>query len=106
MHLVWIEARDFRNYHEVSLEVDPGLTAVVGPNSQGKTNLLEAMHYLCSLESPRVSSDFPLVRMDAATGGSPESGSRSAFLRGEVESAVGRALVVAEVEPIRPDTAE
>ena len=98
MQLVWIEARDFRNYHEVSLEVDPGLTAVVGPNAQGKTNLLEAMHYLCSLESPRVSSDFPLVRVDAATRGSPESGSRSAFLRGEVESAVGRALIAVEVK--------
>jgi DNA replication and repair protein RecF len=98
VHLAWIEARDFRNYHEVSLEVDPGLTAAVGPNAQGKTNLLEAMHYLCSLESPRVSSDLPLVRMDPATGESPQSGPRSAFVRGEVESAVGRALIEVEVK--------
>jgi DNA replication and repair protein RecF len=85
--LLWIEARDFRNYVEVALEVPPGLTAVVGSNGQGKTNLLEAMHYLCSLVSPRVNLDLPLVRW----------GAQSAFLRGEVESAGGRLLIEVEV---------
>ena len=87
MRLVWIEARDFRNHRETSLEVPTGLTAVAGPNAQGKTNLLEAMFYLCALESPRVRSDLPLVR----------SGAQSAFLRGEVESAGGRTLIEVEV---------
>jgi DNA-directed RNA polymerase subunit RPC12/RpoP/acylphosphatase len=58
----------------------------VGPNAQGKTNLLEAVFYLCSLESPRVRADLPLVRM----------GAESAFLRGEVESAAGRVLIEVE----------
>ncbi|HCP62680.1 MAG TPA: DNA replication and repair protein RecF, partial [Actinobacteria bacterium] len=40
-----------------------------------KTNLLEAMYYLCALESPRVHADLPLVR----------TGADSAFVRGEVE---------------------
>ena len=87
MRLLWIEARDFRNHPETSLEVPPGLTAVVGPNAQGKTNLLEAIFYLCSLESPRVRADLPLVR----------SGATSAFLRGEMESAAGRVLIEVEV---------
>jgi DNA replication and repair protein RecF len=87
VRLLWIEVRDFRNHRETTLEVPAGLTAVVGPNAQGKTNLLEAAFYLCSLESPRVRSDLPLVR----------SGAESAFLRGEVESAAGRVLIEVEI---------
>ena len=87
MRLAWIEIRDFRNHRETSLEVPPGLTAAVGPNAQGKTNLLEAMHYLCALESTRVSADLPLVR----------AGAGSAFLRGEVQASAGRFLVEVEV---------
>ena len=87
MRLAWIEIRDFRNHRETALEVGPGLTAVVGPNAQGKTNLLEALFYLCALESPRASTDLPLVR----------SGAESAFLRGEVEAGTGRLLVEVEV---------
>jgi DNA replication and repair protein RecF len=89
VRIAWIEARDFRNHRETSLEVPAGVVAVVGPNGHGKTNLLEAMHYLCSLESPRVRSDLPLVRIGAA----------SAFLRGEVVTAGGRFLVEVEIRP-------
>jgi len=54
VRLDWIELRDFRSYREASLRISPGLTAVVGPNGEGKTNLLEALYYLVALESPRV----------------------------------------------------
>lgn len=87
MRVAWIEARDFRNHAEVSLELSEGVTAVVGPNGRGKTNLLEAIHYLCWLVSPRVSSDLPLVR----------SGAPCAYLRGEIMSERGRFLVEVEV---------
>ena len=83
MRLAWIQIRDFRNYREAEVEVPAGLVAVVGPNGQGKTNLLEAMDYLCALESPRVRADLPLVRVGAS----------SAFLRGEVETGSGRLLI-------------
>ncbi len=87
MRLEWIEIRDFRNHRELSLEFGSGLTAVAGPNARGKTNLLEAVCYLCSLVSPRASTDLPLVR----------SGAQSGFLRGEVESTRGRFLIEVEV---------
>jgi DNA replication and repair protein RecF len=87
VRLLWIEVRDFRNHRELTLQVPPGLTVVVGPNGRGKTNLLEAAHYLCTLASPRVSTDLPLVR----------SGASSAFLRGEAEADGGRFLVEVEV---------
>src|SRR3989442_799987 len=89
MRLAWIEVRDFRNHRETSLEVPEGLTAMVGPNGHGKTNLLEAMHYLFALESPRVRTDLPLVRV----------GARSAFLRGEIHARSGTFLVEIEIRP-------
>jgi DNA replication and repair protein RecF len=45
--------------------LDPGVTAFVGPNGQGKTNLVEALGYAATLDSHRVSSDAPLVRSGA-----------------------------------------
>lgn len=87
MRVEWLEVRDFRNHRELSLEFGPGLTAVAGPNARGKTNLLEAVFYMCALVSPRVSSDLPLVRW----------GAQSGFLRGQVDSARGRYLIEVEV---------
>lgn len=87
MRLAWIEVGDFRSHGKLSLEIPEGLTAVVGPNARGKTNLLEAIHYLLALESARVSVDLPLVRW----------GAESAFLRGEVETGGGRVLIEVEV---------
>lgn len=87
MRLRWLEVRDFRNHAETSLEVPAGTTVLVGPNAQGKTNLLEAAHYLLTLGSPRTSADQPLIR----------EGADRAFLRGEVETATGRALVEVEL---------
>jgi DNA replication and repair protein RecF len=87
VRLVWLEVRDFRNHRETSVEVPDGLVAAVGPNAQGKTNLLEAAHYLLTLGSPRVSSDQPLVR----------TGADRAYLRGEVATTGGRVLVEVEV---------
>jgi DNA replication and repair protein RecF len=52
---------DFRNYAHVAVEFAPGLNLVVGRNAQGKTNLLEAIHCLSGLGSPR-SPDAALVR--------------------------------------------
>jgi DNA replication and repair protein RecF len=34
---------DFRNYSSADITLPPGLTAVVGPNGHGKSNLLEAV---------------------------------------------------------------
>jgi DNA replication and repair protein RecF len=87
VRLVWLEVRDFRNHRETSVEVPEGVVASVGANAQGKTNLLEAAHYLLTLGSPRVASDQPLIR----------SGAERAYLRGEVATAGGRVLVEVEV---------
>ena len=62
MHVSDLALNDFRSYPEVVLAIPPGITAFVGPNGQGKTNLVEAIGYLGAFSSHRVSSDAPLVR--------------------------------------------
>jgi DNA replication and repair protein RecF len=61
-----LELVDFRNYREVCFEFDPGITAVVGLNGQGKTNLTEAMAYLSTLSSFRGAPDDALIRVGAS----------------------------------------
>ncbi len=51
----------FRNYKSLHLEPDAGLTLVVGPNGQGKTNLIEAIYVLCLGRSFRERSDRRLI---------------------------------------------
>ncbi|MBI0376199.1 DNA replication/repair protein RecF [Streptomyces sp. NEAU-174] len=65
MHVTHLSLADFRSYVRAEVALDPGVTAFVGPNGQGKTNLVEAVGYLATLGSHRVSSDAPLVRMGA-----------------------------------------
>lgn len=63
LHRLWLT--DFRGYHEADVTLAPGLTAVTGPNGQGKTNLLEAIGYLATLGSFRGAPTDALVRVGA-----------------------------------------
>jgi DNA replication and repair protein RecF len=89
MYLRWIELRDFRNHAHTRLDPLPerGLLVAVGANGEGKTNLLEAMHFLYALESPRASASEPLVRHGAEAG----------YVRGELQTLGGKVLVEVEV---------
>ena len=58
--------RDFRNLAHVELEPPAAGLVVVGENGQGKTNLLEAIHYLAILRAARGARDVDLVRFGAA----------------------------------------
>lgn len=60
---LWL--RDFRNYESLELSLDDGLTAIVGPNGVGKTNLLEAIGLLATLKSFRGVPAESLVRRGA-----------------------------------------
>ena len=65
MHVQHLLLHDFRSYAHVDVRLEPGVTAFVGRNGQGKTNLVEAIDYLSRLGSHRVASDAPLVRVGA-----------------------------------------
>lgn len=60
-----ISLADFRNYAHLEVEIGPGISAFVGANGQGKTNLIEAVVYLSTLSSHRVATDAPLIRRGA-----------------------------------------
>ena len=67
---MWIQAltlTDFRSYETLSLECERGVNLFVGPNGQGKTNIVEAIGYLSTLSSHRVAADLPLVRAGSAS---------------------------------------
>ncbi len=68
MHVAHLTLHDFRSYAAVDVELGPGVTAFIGRNGQGKTNLVEAVDYLSRLTSHRVASDAPLVRAGAERG--------------------------------------
>jgi len=88
LRLSWAEFRDFRNHAHTRVEdVPDGLVVTVGPNGEGKTNLMEGIAFLFFLGSPRTSSTEPVVRR----------GAERAYVRGEVETTNGRMLVEVEI---------
>jgi len=75
---------DFRSHHDLVMRLEPGVTALVGPNGMGKTNIVEAVGYLASLRSHRVAADLPLVRQ-----GAPHAMIRAKVVRAERAIQVG-----------------
>jgi DNA replication and repair protein RecF len=77
---------DFRNYERLDLALQPGPNLFVGSNGQGKTNLVEALGYLSTLGSHRVSSDQAMIRQ----------GAESAIIRARLRN--GERELLAEVQ--------
>ncbi|MCU1424604.1 MAG: recF [Microbacteriaceae bacterium] len=69
MIVTHLNLSDFRNYETVDVAMVAGANVFVGSNGQGKTNLVEALGFLSTLGSHRVSSDHAMIRQgqDAAT---------------------------------------
>lgn len=65
MHVARLSLTDYRNYDRAELVLGAGATVFVGHNGQGKTNLVEAIGYLSTLGSHRVSADQALIRAGA-----------------------------------------
>jgi DNA replication and repair protein RecF len=81
-----LSLRDFRNYKTAELALESGPNVFVGSNGQGKTNLVEAIGYLSTLGSHRVSMDHAMIRKDQD----------SAIIRARVES--GEKTMLLEVQ--------
>ncbi len=62
MKLTTITLRNFRNIASAELVFREGRTAITGPNGQGKTNLLEAVHLMCETRSFRKGRTRQLTR--------------------------------------------
>ena len=95
MHVARLQLLDFRSYSEVDVQLEPGASAFLGPNGQGKTNLVEAVDYLSRLASHRVATDAPLVR----------SGHDRAVVRAVVVREGREATLEVEINPGRSNRA-
>ncbi len=51
MHLASLSLFNFKNYEEKKFTFSPQINCIVGKNGAGKTNLLDAIHYLCLTKS-------------------------------------------------------
>jgi len=91
VHLTRLALTDFRSYVSADLTLEAGVTTLIGPNGEGKTNLAEAIGYVATLGSHRVSTDAPLVRQ----------GTDRAIVRAAITSGRGNALIEIEVNPGR-----
>ncbi|SBT49780.1 DNA replication/repair protein RecF [Micromonospora auratinigra] len=67
MYVRRLELVDFRSYERVGVDLEPGPNVLIGANGVGKTNLVEALGYVATLDSHRVATDAPLVRMGATS---------------------------------------
>ena len=95
MELTRLELTSYRSYPRLELDWKPGITVLVGPNGQGKTNIVEAIWYLATLSSHRVAHDAALV-----TRGDQTAVIRASFVRG------GRPVQVdLQISPGRANTA-
>ncbi|MEO8529431.1 MAG: DNA replication/repair protein RecF [Pseudolysinimonas sp.] len=83
MIVTHLSLSDFRNYVTAEVELGAGPNLFVGSNGQGKTNLVEAIGYLSTLGSHRVSTDQALIR----------SGQDAAIIRARLEHAERTVLV-------------
>ena len=62
MRVKSLSLKNFRNYEQAIITPDSGVTVFTGPNAQGKTNILEALHLCCLGRSHRTARDEELIR--------------------------------------------
>ncbi|MFU8859359.1 MAG: DNA replication/repair protein RecF [Cyclonatronaceae bacterium] len=61
MNIRHLKLRFFRNHANRELSFSPGLNLITGPNGTGKTNIIDAIHYLCMSRSFVAGSDQYVV---------------------------------------------
>lgn len=65
MKLISLALHNFRNYTDSTFTISPQITVVIGPNSKGKTNLLEAIHCILNGYGFRESKEEELLTIGA-----------------------------------------
>lgn len=64
MFISAVALENFRNYKQLNLNLTSGFSLFYGANGEGKTNLVESIGFLASLESHRVAGYQALIRED------------------------------------------
>lgn len=58
-----LDLSNYRNYENLSIELDRGTNIIYGNNAQGKTNILEALYVSATTKSHRSAKDKELIRI-------------------------------------------
>ena len=61
MKLKKLILKNYRNYENFEYSFNSNKTLLIGKNAQGKTNILESIYYLCTLDSNRIKKDSELI---------------------------------------------
>ncbi len=61
MYLKKLELKNYRNYHHINLNFDKNTVLILGNNGDGKTNLLESIHYLSTGRSHRTYTQDEII---------------------------------------------
>jgi DNA replication and repair protein RecF len=96
---MWVQTLhldNFRSYKEAHVEFAPGVNVLVGSNGQGKTNIVEAVYYLATLNSHRVASENSLVK----------SGELSAVIRSKINQDDRALTIDIEINPGKTNRAK
>ena len=62
MYIETLFLKNFRNYSEETFSFGPFANILVGANAQGKTNLAEAVFFLCTGYSPKATKEKELIK--------------------------------------------
>ncbi|MFC1651961.1 DNA replication/repair protein RecF [Patescibacteria group bacterium] len=62
MHLISLKLKNFRNYKEAFFNFEKGFNLIIGPNTKGKTNLLEAIYFFIIFRSFRTKNLQNLIK--------------------------------------------
>ena len=95
MRLSQLVLQNFRSYSAAELSLEPGANVLLGFNGVGKTNIAEAVGYLSTLSSHRVSNDGPLIR----------HGESQAIIRAQAHRQSQSAFLEVEINPGRSNRA-
>ena len=76
MFLKHLSLQNFRSYTKADFDFNRSTTLIVGPNTSGKTNLIEAIHILATGKSFRAEKEIEII----------EFGKEVGRVRGEIEA--------------------
>ena len=104
MQVTTLHLQNFRNYQDLTLALAPTLNIFLGPNAQGKTNILESIYYASITHSHRTRQDHDLIRFEQ-----PAGHVQLAFSRAGVPNRIdidlprrGRRKILLNGQPTRP----
>lgn len=69
MYISDLTLENFRNYKKQSFSFSPGVNILYGLNAQGKTNVAEAVFFVCTGYSPRVTREKQVILMGESSAG-------------------------------------